>query len=293
MKSSSSFRWLTPLAVAGALLFWASAFPGVRVGLKHFSPGHLALARYLIASLALGVWALATRSRLPARRDLPQVALLGLLGFTIYNVAFNYGETRVSSGTASFIINTSPIYALLWTRLWLGEEIPRRAWLGIIVGFLGVALLALGEGDWQFNPYALILVISALSGSGYIVLQKSLLARCDVPGLITVSVWFGTLFLMVFAPGLLTELRQAPPAALWGVFYLGVFPGAAAYALWAYALSRLPVARMVSFLYLIPPLATLLAWVWLHEVPPNVSLLGGGVALSGVIWANAARRKAI
>jgi drug/metabolite transporter (DMT)-like permease len=287
LKSS---RWLTPIAVAGALFFWASAFPAVRAGLHHFSPGHLALARYLVVSLALGVLSLILKPKFPKRRDWPHVALCGLFGFTVYNFTFNYAETRVEAGPASFIVHTAPIFSMILAMIFLGESIAPRSWGGIALSFSGIALLSRGKGGWHFDPFALLLLVTALSASIATILQKRLLARCSALGLITVAAWFGTLFLLPFAPGLGQALQKAPPAALWNVIYLGVFPGALSYALWAWALSKLPVATVVSFLYLVPPLATLLAWLWLGEVPPSFALIGGLLALCGVVLANAGKK---
>src|SRR5262245_48856262 len=80
---------LTRLALATALLSWASAFVGIRAGLQGYSPGQVALLRYLVASLLLiGPW-LMKRCQWPARRDWPIIALTGLLGISLYNVALN------------------------------------------------------------------------------------------------------------------------------------------------------------------------------------------------------------
>src|SRR5688500_12644360 len=85
------------------IVFWASAFAGIRVGLESFSPTSLALLRYLVASLVLLIIAIIRRRPLPQLRDMPAIALLGFLGFSAYNVALNIGEIAVSAGVASFI----------------------------------------------------------------------------------------------------------------------------------------------------------------------------------------------
>ena len=73
-----------------------------------------------MASTALLIWVLLTRPQMPRRRDWPLAALCGLLGFTIYNITFNYGETHVTSATAGFMVNIAPIFSMLWAMLWLG-----------------------------------------------------------------------------------------------------------------------------------------------------------------------------
>jgi drug/metabolite transporter (DMT)-like permease len=100
------------------------------------------------------------------------------------------------------------------------------------------------------------------------------------------SVWSGTLLLLLFGGGLAHAVRTAPLSGTLAVVYLGVFPAASASLAWAYALSHAPAARMASFLYVIPVLAVFMAWVWLGEVPRLVSLMGGVIALGGVLIVN-------
>ncbi len=102
----------------------------------------------------------------------------------------------------------------------------------------------------------------------------------------TYAVWAGTLLSLVFLPGLISQTIAAPAGATIAMVYLGVFSTAVAYVTYAYAFSRMPASRAVSFLYLIPVMACLFAWVWLGEVPTFLSVVGGCVTLSGVLIVN-------
>src|SRR5262249_32272807 len=130
------------LAAVLTVALWASAFPGIRAGLHSYSPTHLALLRYTTAALALGCYAVAKHMRLPPWRDLLKMALLGLIGIAFYGVALNLGEVSVPAAVASFLINTGPIFIALEARVWLGERLLRVGWLGILISFCGIAVIA-------------------------------------------------------------------------------------------------------------------------------------------------------
>lgn len=280
------------LALAGTVVFWASAFAGIRAGLREYGPGEIALFRFVVASVVLGCIALVTRMRLPERRDLPAVFLAGFLAFTVYHVALNYGEVAVGAGAASVLINTAPLFTALLAVTFLGERLRVLGWVGMAVSFFGAVLISAGEGEgFGLAPQALLILLAALSSSIYFVIQKPYLQKYGALAFTTYAVWAGTFLSLVFLPGLISQMGAARPGTTLAMVYLGVFPTAIAYVTYAYAFSRMPASRAVSFLYLIPVMAYLIAWAWIGEVPTLLSVVGGCVTLSGVLIVNAFGRR--
>lgn len=269
------------------LVVWASAFAGIRIGLRGFGPGQLALLRFGVASIALLIYALITRQPLPALRDVPMMFLLGFLGFFVYHVGLNAGEQVVEAGPASFIISSVPVFSTLLAVAFLRERPTPWGWLGIVISFGGVALISLGSrSGFHFEPAALLIVVAAFGESVYFVLQKPYLKRYTGLQLTTYTIWTGTLCMLVFLPGLIRQLPSAPVASTLSVVYLGIFPAAIGYVLWAYALSRSDVSRVTSALNISPILALLIAFIWLGEIPTVIAVVGGAITVGGVIILN-------
>jgi drug/metabolite transporter (DMT)-like permease len=277
------FDTKTTVSLIVTLLLWSSAYAGIRVGLQAFNPFHLALYRFLVASLALTVYALITRIRLPDLRDIPLILLSGSIGIAVYHAALNYGEIVVTAGAASFLISLSPIFTTLLAAAFLGECLQRNTWAGMIVSFLGTTLIACGESrGLHFSSGALFVLLAALSNGIFFIIQKPLLAKYKPFDLATYSIWAGTLCLLVFLPGFFQAIEKAPLQANLTVIYLGIFPAALAYATWAFFLSKMPASQASSFLYINPILSIVIAFFWIGEIPSVLSLAGGIIVLAGL-----------
>jgi drug/metabolite transporter (DMT)-like permease len=279
------------LAVAATVVLWASAFPGIRAALDGFSPLGLAALRFAAAgAILLLVQSVAGGTR-PRWADLPRIAASGALGIAAYNIALNQGELTVSAGAASFLVNTAPLFTALLATLFLRERVGARGWIGMAIGLAGAGLIARAEavGSPLGWGAGLVLLAAALQAL-YFVLMKPLIGRYGPLQATSFAVLAGAAVLLPWLPSAIVEAGRAPAGALGAALYLAAFPAALAYLLWSFALQRMAAARAAAWLYLVPPVATLIAIAWPGEIPPPQSLLGGAVALAGVLLVQWRRR---
>src|SRR5690606_5544652 len=125
-----------------------------------------------------------------------------------YAVLLNTGEQTIPAGPASFIIQVNPIIVALIAVPLLGERFGLYGWVGTLVSFLGVGLIAYGSGDGLgLNVGALLILGAALCTSISTILQKPLLGR--MPALV-VTAWvllLGALPLLPAVPATVEALR--------------------------------------------------------------------------------------
>jgi drug/metabolite transporter (DMT)-like permease len=144
-------------------LVWGSTYLGIAIAVDTIPPFLMAAVRFLIAGLSLLTWSVAHEGRAfraPSLREWRDSAIVGtlLLGGGMGMVA--YGEQSVPSGITALIIALMPVWVAVLGRLFLREKLPRMAVGGIILGFVGVAILigpsAFGGtgafGHWRSQP---------------------------------------------------------------------------------------------------------------------------------------------
>ena len=296
MERERRLAWLAAMVV---ILFWGTAYTGVKIALEGFGPGPLALGRFAVGTTVLLLLSVvrvaagnpaARITPLPDRADLLPITGLGLVGITAYHLLLNFGQLHVPPGTTSLLLQTAPVFTTILVGALGLERITWQVWAGMLVAFAGAALLVVGQGRAvSFQLSALFIVGCAFTTSCHFVFQKRLVAKY---GSWKFTVWNflpATIALFPFAPGFFEQAQQASWEDWGALIYLGALPGALGYALWSYAISKLGPTTCATLLYFAPLVAFASGWLVLHEPPSATAIKGGALTLLGVMLVNYAR----
>lgn len=277
------------LAVAFTVFAWASAFPLIRVALHDMAPLPLAAARFAVASVLVTAWLLWKRPARPSWSHMLRFVVCGMIGIALYNALLNAGQQTVTAGAASFIVNAVPIITAIFATLFLGERFNRWGWIGSAVSFTGIALLVSNQqGAFSFDAGASLVLVAACCQAIYFILQRSLVPYYGALTCTAYTLLSGAVLLTPWLPEAVYALSDSRASSMtfWSVIVLGVLPAALGYAAWTYAIGHYGAARAANFLYLVPPIAIGLAFVMIGELPGLFTLLGGAIAILGVVIVN-------
>ncbi len=274
------------------IIAWGMSWVSVRTVLAELDAGQVGALRYLIASaVMLPVWLYRGRP-LPDKSDLGIVTLLGLFGFCFYNLGINFGEETVDAGTGSLLISFQPILVIVIGVLLRREVVSLVAWIGILISMLGVIMTAVGgSAGFTLNFGTILILGAALSSAIQTLINKALTRRYHALDVTTWAIWIGTLGLLPFSHDLLGAWGQLSTNGLLHLVFLGVVPAALCYTLFAWVLTRVPIATAMSAVYAIPVFSLFFGWSMLGEQPTALTLLGGFVTIVGVAWVQILTRK--
>ena len=283
---------LPSLAIATTVIVWATAFPAIKLALRDVEALPLASIRYaMAAALALLWFAWKRPGRIPLS-DLLLCTAGGIVAGVGYSVLLNFGQQTVSAGAASFLVKTESLWMAALAVLFFKERFTGWAWAGTALCVVGVGIIATAQpGGIHLDAGApLVLAAAFCSASGF-ALQRQFVARHGALYVAAVMFIAAALALSPWLPQAQVQMRAAS-GVTWGwVLFLGLFPTTLGLVCWVYAMGYFGVARAGNFLYLVAPLATLIAWAVAAETPKITTIAGGLVILVGVVIVNTRNRR--
>jgi drug/metabolite transporter (DMT)-like permease len=275
-----------PVLVAAAFvavsLVWGSTYLGIRVALESLPPFAIGAARFLVAGAVLLTVALARGEPWPGRVQWRAAAVTGTLLFVVGNGLVNVAETRVSSGLASVLVATMPLWATLVSRI-AGERVSRGEAMGIALGLLGVAVMNLG-GELRASPGGAVCGLLAPMGwalgsvaSRRMALPEGVVMRTGMQMLA------GGAAMALVSMGLGEHIAPPTARSLIALSYLCVFGSLLGFSAYSYLLAHARTSVATSYAYVNPVIAVALGLALGGERLDGASAFGAAIVLSAVL----------
>jgi drug/metabolite transporter (DMT)-like permease len=278
------------LAFLSVNFFWGSTYTAIRIGAAEMPALLLAGLRFFIAGFILMAWCRWRGLKLTfPMRTMLMLSLISLLLLFLGNVGLVYAEETVPSGLSSLGFAVMPLYVAL-VELFLphGESLPMRGWLGVLIGFTGLAALL-----WPSLHNALVgnrqmlLALIALLGAAFAWAVGSLLSRhahLQVNSFVAASwqmIIAGCFDLLLGTALGNWQQFHVNRAAVGSLAYLVTGGSLLGYTGFVYLIEHVPVAKVMSYTYVNPVVAVLLGIFLLHERPEPTEFVG----MAGIVFA--------
>jgi drug/metabolite transporter (DMT)-like permease len=285
-------------ALAAALFTmtaWGMNFVFVKFLLDRLGLGGMMFLRFLVLPL-LGVLLLlvAFRGRLdlslPRREDLPRFFWCAMVGHVVHLTAVMYGMDLSTAFSSSLVLTCQPLFTL-GILAWIGQERLRGQQIaGTVVAFAGIVLFLSDKFAAGFSRAGLgdlTLLLAGASFSAYTVMSRPLADRYGPIVVLAYTLLFSApIMLPLSAPYFADVGLAALTPAVWAaLFWALVISSFAGWMLWTWVNSVRGVARSAPFMYLMPPVAGVMAWLTLGESFTWLKIAGAAVTMAGVAWA--------
>lgn len=281
---------LTPTDALLALmsLIWAVNFIVAKAAFVHFPPIQFNALRFVIAGTVMLAIAWRYGQGLPRREDWWRFLGIGILGNTIYQVAFIEGLAHTRAGNASLIMGGVPMATAILSHLHGHERLRGRDLTGLGVSSAGLAVIVLGSGHEAGLRASLsgdlLVAFATFCWALYTVLSKPLIDRYGTVTTTALTMAIGAVpIVLLGAPSLLARDLGSVPAAGWGgVVYSALFALVVAFLLWYHGVNKLGSTRTAVYSNITPVLTVLIAWPLLSEVPTLWQVSGGVGIFAGI-----------
>ncbi len=277
------FAWITICIV------WGTTYLAIKIGVKDLPPMLFAGFRWTIAGLIFLIFLKSRGQKLPAKKDLIPLAIVGIALLGIGNGLVVVGEQWISSGLAALLITTTPFWFVI-----IGAFLPNRSKInfliitGLVLGLMGVVLIFGSHLEELLNRSYLLgalcimgAVIAWALGSVY-----SKYKKINLHPLMSASVQMiiaGTVLIVLgLFLGEASEFHLAGNG-LWAFVYLTLVGSIFGYGSYIYAISHLPLSLVSTYAYINPIIALFLGWLILDERLDMIILISAVIIIVGVL----------
>jgi len=296
--------WLIHLKLVGMAALWGASWPCGRVLAQALPPLAAASWRFGMASLLLLLW-LQRSGGLARLRGLTPRQWLGLtaagcIGVYGYAMFFMFGLVHVAAGRASLVVTTNPVLTALIASWWLGERLNWKIGLGMALATAGAVMVMTHGAPWTLLSGALgtgelLLLGCVVAWVAYTLIARRVLVGIDAVTTTAVTATIGMSMLLVSSllfegPGALLSPLHASATVWAALVFIAVVATVVAYAWYFEGVAALGAGAAAGYISLVPVFGVVFATLWLGEALDASIIVGGLLAVGGMVIMNAARR---
>jgi drug/metabolite transporter (DMT)-like permease len=280
--------WLKA-APALFLLLWSGGFAFAKIGLDHAPPMTFLALRYWFAIVVLLAVLIVIRPPVPRRAsDWGHLIVVGVLVQGLYFGLSYFGFwLGVTAGTLALIVSMQPILVGLLAPQFVAERVGMARWLGLVLGLIGAAMVIVARSEIEVTSAAgLLCAAGALFAMTAGTLYEKRFGLNHHP-VTANAIQYLVGFLLVLPLALAVEHMAVDWTAEFAVAlgYLVIGNSLIAVTLLLTMIRHGEAARVSALLFMVPPMAALIAWGLIGEVMPPAAWAGMGVAAAGVALA--------
>jgi drug/metabolite transporter (DMT)-like permease len=277
------------------VLIWSTGFIVAKAVLPHADLQFFLIVRFSLTAIVMGCAALILRAPWPGVRGATPHVFAGALMQGVYLCASYWAITHgMAAGVMALLGALQPLFTALFSVSFMGKTLQARSWLGLSIGFAGVALvlapklMAHGAGSLTLLPVVAALV-SVLASTGGTLVQKWL-AATDLRVAAGIQS-FGAALVAVLGAFVLGTPRWDGSTVLWGALVWSVLvPSMIGTTLLMWMMRHGDATKVTALLLLVPPLAAVQAYLFFGETLAPPQFLGFALALGGVLMTRSAAR---
>lgn len=279
--------WAISLAPFLFLLLWSGGYTFAKLGLQYAEPMTFLALRYACVLILMWPLYLIVQPRLPERLiSWVHLAVTGLMMQAIYfGMSYLAFADGLSAGGVALIVSLQPILVAIAAPMFVNELVSRYRWFGLVLGLLGAALVIGSRQEVTSASYAGVIfaVIALIAMSTGSIYEKRF--GVNQHPITATIVQFTVGFLVILPIAIFRETMQVNFTAefAWSLAYLVIGNSIIAISLLLYLIRAGEVSRVSALLFLVPPVASLLAWFVLGEAMPPLAWAGMVLAGAGVL----------
>ena len=271
------------------LLLWSAGYPIAKIGLRYSDPLTLLALRYASALVLLAPSVVVYWPPFPRNaRAWMQVLIVGfLIQAAYFGLAYTSFKFGASAGAVALIVSMQPIVVGLLAPLVISERLNIWRWLGLVLGLAGAGLVIVArskvevESVWGVGfAVAALLAISAAT-----LCEKGFGERINPLTSSFVQYAVGLVCILPFAWWLEPMHVNPTPELVLVLAYLVIGNSIIAISLLLAMIRAGEASRVSALLFLVPPMAALIAWGMIGEAMPPLAWVGMAVATLGVLLA--------